>query len=150
MRARLAGALLIAGAITVVGAGVALAIDVAMQDFSFSPQTLNVSAGSTITFTNTGEAAHTATADDGSFDTGTVDPGGSAGIRIEQPGAYPYYCRFHGGPGGSGMAGTIVVGNAPTETPLPQTASPLPLIALAGVLMLGAGIWLGRRRPRKS
>src|SRR5438876_6131689 len=31
-------------------------------------------------------------------------------------GTYPYYCKIHGGPGGVGMAGVIVISVAPTST----------------------------------
>lgn len=147
MRRKLGFALILAGALTLAGAGAALAAGVSMQDFSFSPRTITMSAGGSVTFTNNGDASHTATADGGAFDTGTVAPGGSGTVRIDQVGTYPYYCRFHGGPGGSGMSGTIRV-LSPTETPPPQTASPLPTIATIGAVTLAAGLWLGRRRPR--
>ena len=61
-------------------------------------------AGTTLTVTNADSDAHTLTADDGSFDTGTIDPGASATITLDQPGTYTYHCNFH-----QSMTGTITV-----------------------------------------
>jgi plastocyanin len=58
---------------------------------------------------NQDNAPHTVTADDNSFDTGTLSQGQSGSITFDKPGEFPYYCLFHGGPGGVGMAGKIVV-----------------------------------------
>ncbi len=174
---KLAAVFVVAGALTMLCAGVALAANVNVVDDAFQPASTAVAAGESVTFTNSGESPHTATADDGSFDTGTIDPGASATVTFDTPGRYPYFCRFHGDPGGSGMAGVVVVtgsgggtgggtggtgggntagtgggtgGGGVADTgaggPLPQTASPLPFIAVAGAVLLGAGLWLGFRR----
>jgi hypothetical protein len=129
---------------------------VSMEDNEFVPANITVAPGEAITWTNNGENPHTATADSEAFDTGTVESGQSASVTIDTPGSYPYYCRFHGAPGGIGMAGTITVeggdggdgggGEEGGEPPLPQTATPLPLIGGLGVVLLLTGLWLGRRR----
>jgi len=77
---------------------------VTIQDFAFGPQTLEIAAGTTVTFTNNDSAPHTATADDGSFDTGQLDQGASASVTFDTPGTYTYVCAFH-----PNMTGTIVV-----------------------------------------
>jgi plastocyanin len=82
---------------------------VKLVNFSFSPAQLTVKAGTTVVWTNEDSASHTVTADDGSFDSGTLQKGASFSQTFSKPGEYPYYCRFHGGPGGVGMAGKIVV-----------------------------------------
>jgi plastocyanin len=46
-----------------------------MVDFSFSPGEITVAAGGSVNFVNNGVAPHTATARDGSFDSGVVAPG---------------------------------------------------------------------------
>ena len=60
-------------------------------------------AGTTLTVTNADSDPHTLTADDGSFDTGRIDPGTSATITLDQPGTYTYHCNFH-----ESMTGTII------------------------------------------
>jgi plastocyanin len=77
---------------------------VTIQDFTFGPATLEITAGTTVTFTNMDSASHTATADDGSWDTGTIDGGASATLTFDTPGTYTYKCAFH-----PNMTGTIVV-----------------------------------------
>ncbi len=77
---------------------------VSIKDFSFAPGSLEIPAGTTVTFTNDDAVPHTATADDGSFDTGNLDGGASADITFDTPGTYTYACKYH-----PGMTGTIVV-----------------------------------------
>lgn len=74
---------------------------VTIKGFAYDPAAFKVSAGDTIVFVNADNAPHTATAEDGSFDTGRIDPGQSARVTIPA-GAHPYYCRFH--PGMKGVA----------------------------------------------
>jgi plastocyanin len=68
-------------------------IDIA--DFKYDPDAVTVTAGTTVTWANSDDAAHTATADDSSFDTGDLERGDSKAITLEKPGTYSYYCRFH-------------------------------------------------------
>ena len=68
-------------------------IDIA--DFKYDPEAVTVEAGSEVTWTNSDEAAHTATADDSSFDTGDLDQGDSKSVTFDEPGTFTYYCRFH-------------------------------------------------------
>jgi plastocyanin len=83
----------------------------ALDDF-YEPPVLRVPVGTTVEWEMAGRNPHTVTADDTSFDSGVVKPGGSYEQTFDQPGVYPYYCTLHGSPG-KGMAGTIVVGDAP-------------------------------------
>jgi plastocyanin len=80
-----------------------------MKSFSFVPATLTISAGTTVTWTNNDPVNHTVTADNGSFDSGVVLPGDSFSFTFNTPGNYLYYCSIHGGPGGVGMSGMIIV-----------------------------------------
>ena len=78
--------------------------EVAIQDFTFSPDPLEISVGTTVTWTNEDSAPHTATADDGSFDSGTLEQGDSFSFTFEEPGTYTYFCEIH-----PDMTGTVVV-----------------------------------------
>ena len=82
----------------------AVAAGITIQNFSFGPAELTVPAGTTLTVTNADSDPHTLTADDGSFDTGRIEPGVSATITLDQPGTYTYHCNFH-----ESMTGTIIV-----------------------------------------
>ncbi len=77
---------------------------VTISGFAFSPSTLTVSAGDTVTFTNEDGAPHTATARDGSFDTARLNRGESATITVQAAGQHEFFCQFH-----PNMTGTITV-----------------------------------------
>ena len=78
------------------GGGSAEATDkVEIADFKYDPDGVIVDAGTEITWTNSDDAAHTATADDSSFDTSDLDQGDSASVTFDEAGTFTYYCRFH-------------------------------------------------------
>jgi plastocyanin len=74
------------------------------QDFSLTD--LTVAAGEEIVLRNDGDATHTATADDGSFDLGEVAGGESSdpATAPAEPGSYPFHCEIH-----AGMTATLTV-----------------------------------------
>src|SRR5215472_10464088 len=80
-----------------------------MQSLAFSPKEVHVTAGQTVLWTNSDPLQHTVTADDGSFDSGLIDPGGMFTMEFDTPGTYQYYCQPHGSAGLNGMAATIIV-----------------------------------------
>ncbi len=75
---------------------------VEIKGFKFSPASLEVAVGDTVTFTNADSAPHTGTALDGSFDTGTLSGGQSATVTISGAGDIDYKCNIH-----PSMKGTI-------------------------------------------
>src|SRR5215217_3067408 len=79
-------------------------VEVQVVDFAFEPGTVTVPVGATVTWTNTGNRPHTVTADDGSFDSGRLDPGEQFSQTFDQPGTFAYHCGFH-----PEMQGSIVV-----------------------------------------
>ena len=84
---------------------------------SFSPSTLNIQAGDTVTWTNSG-GIHTVNADDGSFDSGAPANSWVFSHTFNAAGSFGYYCEVHGSPTG-GMRGVVNVtggasGNAGT------------------------------------
>src|SRR5262249_35111807 len=79
-------------------------------DPASNTSTTTINVGDSVRWKAVSAAPHTATADAGSFDTGTLNNGDvSKLVTFTKPGRYPYYCQFHGGPGGQGMSGTIIV-----------------------------------------
>lgn len=75
-----------------------------IKNFAFVPKTLTVKKGTAITFTNQDPVGHTATADDGSFDTGLIAAGESESVTFDKAGIYTYHCAPH-----PYMKATIVV-----------------------------------------
>ena len=134
------------------------------QSLSFSPQTIDINAGDTVTFLNFG-GLHNVVADDGSFRCAhgcDNDGHGGSGapssqlweVSVDFPnaGTVGYFCETHGAPG-TGMFGTInVIGAAPPPPPSSTEAAPLGSRWLFALLVAGlaacAAPWL--RRPRKS
>jgi len=72
--------------------------------WGFDTPSLSASAGQTIMWTNTGTQAHTITADDNSFDSGSIDPGGTFSFSPTAAGTFAYHCTPH-----PWMKGTITV-----------------------------------------
>ncbi|MDX6673406.1 MAG: hypothetical protein QOH11_824 [Solirubrobacteraceae bacterium] len=75
-----------------------------ISDFKFTPSTITVTAGESVTWTNNGPTGHSATADDGSFDTGVLRKGTSGSHTFTQAGTYTFHCTPH-----PFMTGKVVV-----------------------------------------
>jgi len=148
---------------------------VTIADFNFSPATITIHVGDTVTWTNHGPSAHTATASNGSFNTGVLQKGQSASHTFTKAGTFAYICSIH-----PFMHGTVVVlasttstttapaSTTPTSTTpasttpaattsagttaAQSTANTLPMTGfavtgtvLAGVLLAGVGLALRRK-----
>jgi plastocyanin len=132
---------------------------VTMESLQFQPATVTVEVGDTVTWSNADGVSHTATADDGSFDTGTISGGASASHTFTTAGTFAYHCEVH-----PTMTGTVVVqapaggggggGGAtqpPTDTqPATQGEAPASLLLPLVLLAVGAMLLIGLRavRPR--
>ncbi len=77
------------------GAGTTSGTEVTIKDFAFSPATLTVAVGDTVTWTNEDSATHTVTADDGSFDSGDLAQGDTFTQTFDTAGTYAYHCAMH-------------------------------------------------------
>jgi plastocyanin len=77
---------------------------VPIKGFAFKPATVTVNEGDTVTWTNQDTAPHTATASDGSFDTGNLKKGASGSHKFSKAGSFAYICSIH-----PNMKGTVVV-----------------------------------------
>ena len=107
---------------------------VSIVDFGFSPATIAVTAGTTVTWTNTGGVIHSVTSDTGAFDSSPscpagacINPGSSYSHVFATAGTFAYHCRVH-----SNMHGTIIVKPAATT---PTTTAPGSTVSAGG----GAG-----------
>jgi plastocyanin len=77
------------------GAG-STAKKVTIERFAYAPSPLRVNPGTKIVFDNEdGSITHTATAKNGSFDTGDIKVGTTKSIVLRKPGVYRYYCTIH-------------------------------------------------------
>jgi len=96
---------------------------VTISDFKFAPASITIHVGDTVTWTNDGPSAHTATANNGSFNTGVLQKGHSASHTFTTAGTFTYICSIH-----PFMHGTVVVlANATSTTPrttTPTTTTP--------------------------
>jgi len=66
-----------------------------ISNYAFSPASLSVSAGTTVTWTNTVSTPHTVTGDTGAFDSGQLANGGTFTHTFSTAGTYPYHCANH-------------------------------------------------------
>jgi plastocyanin len=78
--------------------------EVKIVNFSFTPATITVSAGTTVKWTNQDSAEHTVTADDGSFDSGQMAQGATFSFTFSKAGTFSYKCGNH-----PTMLGKVVV-----------------------------------------
>lgn len=145
---------------------------VSIGDNFYSPASVSVAVGDTVTWANNGQAQHSATADDGSFDTGVFGPGVTRSQTFNQAGTFSYFCTVHGqaqsgtvrvlaassggGKGGGGSAGSSGAGTseaaavaspdaAGTSTSLAATGLEALGLAMIGLALLIGGIALRRR-----
>jgi len=69
---------------------------VSIEDFVFGPAQLNVNVGDTVTWTNNEDGIpHTATSDDGVWDSKNLNPGDTFSFTFDTPGTYTYHCSIH-------------------------------------------------------
>jgi plastocyanin len=143
---------------------------VSIGDNFYSPASVSIAVGDTVSWTNNGQAQHSATADDGSFDTGVFGPDASRSHTFTRAGTFSYFCTVHGqaqsgtvrvlaasGGGGSGGGGptTSATGEseaaavaspdaAGTSTTLPATGMAAGVLALVGLALVASGSLVGR------
>jgi len=78
---------------------------IVIKDFAFTPADINVAPGTKIMVTNSDSAIHTVTANDKSFDTGSITNGQTVELTAPTaPGKYPFRCTPH-----QYMTGTLTV-----------------------------------------
>jgi plastocyanin len=68
---------------------------VKIVEFVYGPDPVTVQVGGKVIWQNEDTAPHTATADDGSFDTGTIEQGKIKSETFKQAGTFTYFCEIH-------------------------------------------------------
>ena len=106
------GLLTLAPGLGLLGAEAQDGAAVSIVDFAFQPASMQVPAGTTVTWTNSGAATHTVTADNDAFDSGRLAPGASFSQTFAAAGTFTYHCEIH-----PQMIGTIVVTEATAAQP---------------------------------
>lgn len=80
------------------------AAEVKIDNFSFTPRSLTVKVGGTVTWTNHDDIPHNVVSTDKKFSSPVLDTDQAFSFRFKEPGSYPYFCKIH-----PMMTGTIVV-----------------------------------------
>jgi plastocyanin len=73
-------------------------------EFTYQPDPVVVQTGGKVIWQNQDAAPHTATADDDSWDTGTIEKGKIGSETFKEPGKFAYFCEIH-----PDMRGTVEV-----------------------------------------
>ena len=71
------------------------AAKVKIVEFTYGPDPVTIQVGGKVTWQNEDTAPHTATADDGSFNTGTLERGKIKSETFKRAGTFPYFCEIH-------------------------------------------------------
>jgi plastocyanin len=111
---------------------------VIIKQMHFDPPQMTIQTGETVEWKNEDIFSHTVTADDGSFDSGLIAPGGSWQMTIKTAGKFGYHCRPH-----PNMTATLIVQAAAGQQVTCSNAA-----APGGNKMLPRSN--GRRRQRRS
>ena len=64
-------------------------------EFTYQPDPVVVQVGGKVIWQNQDTAPHTATADDGSFDTGVIEKGKIGSETFKEAGTFTYFCEIH-------------------------------------------------------
>ena len=68
-----------------------------IQNMTFDPSSITVTAGTTVTWTNKDAIGHTVTSDSGLFDSGTIGVNGTYSYMFKTEGTFNYHCKIHPG-----------------------------------------------------
>ena len=86
-------------------------VEVAIQNFAFTPQTIRIKAGTTVVWTNNDSTPHIVASDPYPAHTdlpglisGTLNQGDRYTFKFEKSGTFGYHCHIH-----PSMKGTVVV-----------------------------------------
>lgn len=95
-------------------------VTVSIANQAFTPHTVVVATGATVTWQNDDPTPHTVHSDEGWFDSGEIAAGGSFVWQPDQPGTYRYNCEIH-----PAMEGVVLVLPGGAVAPLPFDGQPV-------------------------
>ncbi|HXJ06523.1 MAG TPA: cupredoxin family copper-binding protein [Candidatus Acidoferrum sp.] len=79
-------------------------VEVKIDNFSFGPAAITVSAGTTVTWTNRDDIPHTVVSTEKVFKSKVLDTDEKFSFTFTKAGEYPYFCSIH-----PKMTGKVVV-----------------------------------------
>jgi amicyanin len=68
---------------------------VKIDNFSFSPKSVTVKAGTTVTWTNHDDIPHNVVSTEKKFSSPVLDTDQNFSFTFREPGSYPYFCKIH-------------------------------------------------------
>ncbi len=83
---------------------IAATTEVKIDNFSFTPKSITVRSGASVTWTNRDDIPHNVVSTEKKFSSPVLDTDQTFSFQFKQPGSYPYFCKIH-----PMMTGTIVV-----------------------------------------
>jgi len=86
-------------------AGTAPTVTVTIKNLTYSPEPVTAKMGDVIGWMNNDTTPHTATLDDNTCTTDTINVGASGALTFSAPGTYAYHCTIHP----TIMKGTITI-----------------------------------------
>jgi plastocyanin len=79
-------------------------VEIKIDNFSFTPPTITIPAGTTVRWTNRDDIPHTVVSDDQKFESKALDTDDQYSYTFNQQGTYGYFCSIH-----PKMTGKVVV-----------------------------------------
>ena len=79
-------------------------VTIDIQNFAFSPASITIPVGTTITWTNKDSTPHTVTGRNGAFNSGSLGRGQTFQFTFNTPGTFDYFCSIH-----PSMTATVIV-----------------------------------------
>jgi plastocyanin len=110
-------------------------VDVAIESFLFTPDSVNIPSGTTVRWTNLDGVPHTSTSDAGVWDSGNMNNSDQFTFTFDSAGTFPYHCDIH-----PNMTAQIIVHRASVPSMTPYGFGILIL------LLIVSALWMWRRK----
>lgn len=124
--------------------------DVGISNFAFSPNSITISPGDTVTWTNSDGTTHTVTGNNGSWGSGNLANGQTYTHQFNETGDFTYHCAIH-----ASMTGVVHVsssGGTPQQPSNPGMSSTtmIAIIAVVAIVAVVSVALLWRRKGSKK